>query len=176
MKSRILQSVVPVLFVIALTPALCRAQAEIDPDHFDSPVNVTTVAKKATLNPTRSQAYGSFFLPVDVMCSGAKLRSGYYSIAVRQLGKRNLVRLAPIVNGVRAQALEMMATPRLSPSARNELLVNRVNQRRTLTAISLEEAGVTLFLETRKESGISVNAELIPISYSTSQAFPAHGE
>lgn len=176
MKSRVLQSLVPILLVIAFTPALCWAQAEIDPDHFDGPSNASAVAKKATSNRNPSQAYGSFALPSDVICAGVKLTPGYYSLSIRQFGKRDVVRLTRIVNGVGAQVLELMATPRLNAEGPSTLVVNYVNQRRTLTAISLQEPGVTLFLQPGKEGGSSRNAEPIRISYSASQAFPAHGE
>src|SRR5215813_6259623 len=73
MKSRIFQLAVPVLLVIAFTPALCRAQAEIDPDHFDSPSYVATAAKKTTSLPNPTQAYASFVLPYDAICAGVKL-------------------------------------------------------------------------------------------------------
>lgn len=171
MKSRKLQLVVPILFVISLTPALCRAQAEVDPDHFDSPSNASTVAKR---NP--SQAHGSFFLPFDVRCAGVKLAAGHYSLSVQQSGRRDVVRLVRIVNGVRAQALEVAATPSLSADGPGGLVIDRVNQRRTLTAISLQQPRMTLFLQTSKETGISVNAELIPILYSARQTTPANAE
>lgn len=175
MKSRIFQSLVPILLVIAFTPALCLAQAEIDPDHFDGPSNASTVAKKATSNRNPSQANGSFVLPFDVSCAGVELTQGYYSLSIRQLGKRDVVRLTRIVNGVRGQVFELMATPRLNAEGPSRLVVNHVNQQRTLTAISLQEPGVTLILQPGKE-GTSRNAEPIRISYSASQAFPAHGE
>src|SRR5215467_7986820 len=73
MKSRRFQLAVPVLLVIAFTPALCRAQAEIDPDHFDSPSSVATVVKKTTSLPNPTQAYASFVLPYDAICAGVKL-------------------------------------------------------------------------------------------------------
>jgi len=113
-KSRILQSVASILFVIAVTPALCRAQAEIDPDHFDSPNTVAMDAKSATSNQEPSQAYGSFFLPFDVRCAGVVLKSGQYSLSIQQSGSRNVVTLTRMVKGIPAQALKVSATPRLS--------------------------------------------------------------
>lgn len=171
MKSRKLQLAVPILFVISFAPALCRAQAEVDPDHFDSPSNVSSVAKR---NP--SQAHGSFFLPFDVRCAGVKLTPGHYSLSVQQSGRRDVVRLVRIVNGIRVRALEVAATPRLSAEGPGGLVIDRVNQRRTLTAISLQQPRMTLLLQASRETGISVNAELIPISYSAGRALPANGE
>lgn len=165
MKSGKLQLVVPILFVISFAPALCSAQAEVDPDHFDSPSNVSTVAKRATSNRSPSQAHGSFFLPFDVACAGVKLTPGQYSVSIQQSGKRDVVRLVRTVNGVRAQALEVTAMPRPNAEGPGGLVIDRINQRRTLTAISLQQPGITLFLQAGKETGISVNAELIPISY-----------
>lgn len=176
MKSRKLQLAVPILFVISFAPALCRAQAEVDPDHFDSPSNVSTVAKRATSNRNPSQAHGSFFLPFVVRCAGVKLTPGHYSLSVQQSGRRDVVRLVRIVNGIRVPALKVAATPRLSAEGPGGLVIDRVNQRRTLTAISLQQPRMTLLLQTSKETGTSVNAELIPISYSASQALPANAE
>jgi hypothetical protein len=176
MRSRILQSLAPIFLVIAFTPALCLAQAEINPDHFDSPSNISTVAKKATSNPKPSQAYASFVLPFDVSCAGVELTPGNYSLSIRQLGKRDVVRLMRTGNGVRAQVLELIATPRLNADGSSRLVVNHVNRRRTLTAISLREPGVTLFLQSGKENLAARNAEPVRIASSPSQALPVHGE
>jgi hypothetical protein len=162
--------------VIAFTPALCRAQAEIDPDHFDSPSNAATVSKKATSLPNSSQAYASFFLPYDVTCAGVKLAPGYYSLAIRQLGKRDVVRLARIANGVPGHGLEVMAIPRLSKESPSGLVFDHVNNRRILTAISLQQPGVTLLLQPGKVEGTSTNPEPIRISYSTQQMLSPYGE
>lgn len=170
MKSRILQSVASILFVISVTPALCRAQAEVDPDHFDSPNTVATVAKSATSNRNVSQNSGSFFLPFEVACAGAKLKPGHYSVSIQQSGKRDRVTLTRIVNGIPVGAIEVTATPRLSARGPNALVVDRVNQQRTLTAINLQELGVTLFLQSGKQGVTSVNAQPILVSYSAAQA------
>jgi len=174
-KSRVLQSVASILFVISVAPALCRAQAEVDPDHFDSPNTAATVAKSATSNRNSSQAYGNFFLPFEVSCAGVKLAPGYYSLSIRQLGSRDVVRLTRIVNGTRPQALEVTTTPQLGAQGPSRLVVDNVNQRRTLTAISLQQ-GVTLFLKHGTEGGTSRNPEPVRISYSASPAPLANGE
>ena len=176
MKSRVLQSVVPIVLVVAFAPALCRAQAEIDPDHFDNISHVAAVAKTRTSNRKASQAYGSFFLPFDVTCAGVKLAPGYYSLSIRQLGRWDVVRMTRIVNGAPAHSLEVTATPRLTAEAPSGLVVDHVNQRRALTAISLQQLGVTLFLQPGKERTTSMNVEPIRISYSATQTFPANGE
>ena len=176
MKSRIFQLAVPVLLVIAFTPALCRAQAEIDPDHFDSPSEVATVVKRATSVPNPSQAYASFFLPYDVTCAGVKLTPGYYGLSIRQLGKQDVIRLTRVVTGARARALEIMATPRMSTGSTSGLVFDHVNNRRILTAISLQQPGVTLLLQPGKAKSNSTNSEPIRISYSTNQALSPYGE
>ena len=175
MKSRILQSVAPILLVISFAPALCRAQAEIDPDHFDAVSDISKAENKATSNQTSSQAYGSFFLPFEVKCAGVKLAPGHYSVSVRQAGRRDVVTLMRTVNGVRAQALVVKATPRWSHEAPTGLVVDHTNQQRTLTAISLRQPGATLYLQIGKEAGTSMDAELIPISYPASRATAASG-
>ena len=175
MKSRILQ-VASILFVISVTPALCRAQAEIDPDHFDSPSDFATVAKSATSNHKPSQAYGSFFLPFDVSCAGVVLKSGHYSLSIQQAGSRDIVTLARVVNGIPGRALKVTATARLSTEGPSGLVVDRLNQRRTLTAISLQQLGVTLFLRPGKEGVVSTNADPILISYSAGNSLQAGRE
>jgi hypothetical protein len=176
MKSRTLQIAVPILLVIAFTPALCRAQAEIDPDHFDSPSDVSAVAKKAASLPNPSQAYASFFLPYEVTCAGVKLTPGHYAVSIRQSGNRDVVRLTRVAAGARAHALEVMAMPRLSPERPSGLVVDQTNHRRILTAISLQQPGVTLLLQPGKAKGTSTNPEPIRISYSTNQALSPYGE
>lgn len=176
MKSRVLQSIMPMLFAVALTPALCRAQAEIDPDHFDNVSQVSAIAKKATSNAKPAQAYGSFFLPFEVTCAGVKLARGYYSLSIRQMGRWDVVRLTRMVNGVRTQALELTATPRLGAEGPSGLVVDQVNQGRKLTAISLQEPGVTLLLQPGQAARTSTKAEPIRIAYSAGAPLSARGE
>ena len=176
MKPGILKSLVRTLVVISFTPVLSWAQAEINPDHFDGVSDTATIANKATPIRNASHAYGSLFLPFDLNCAGARLTRGYYSLSVRQSGRRDVVRLTPIVNGYRAHVLEVTATPQLSPGAPAGLLVHRVSQRRMLTAIRLEQPGVTLLLQTGKEAGTAMDAELVPFSFSGSGGLPASGD
>ena len=175
MKSSILQSLLRILVVISFTPALGWAQAEINPDHFDSVISVSAVPSKATSQRNLAKASGSVLLPFDVQCAGVTLAPGYYSVSIRQLGKRDAVKLTPIANGVHVRPLEVMATPRLSPEAPSQLLVDRINGRRTLTAISLEKPGVTLFLQADKDSGVWKDERLIPISPSAGRTLMAAG-
>ena len=79
-KSRLRQSLLRILIVISFAPALCWAQAEINPDHFDPVSNVAAIENKAMSNGNSSQASGSFFLPYDVKCAGVTLAPGYYSV------------------------------------------------------------------------------------------------
>jgi hypothetical protein len=175
MKSGILQSVASMLFVIAVTPSVCRAQAEISPDHFDSPSGGATVAKSATSNQ-KPQTYDSFFLPFEVNCAGTMLKPGRYSLSIQQSGKRDVVRFTRIINGVRGQAIAVTATPRLGAEGPSGLVIARVNQRRTLTAIGLRQLGVRLVLQPNKERVVSMNAEPILVSYSASRPLPVNGQ
>jgi|SRR5215472_2818239 len=170
-----LQSLVQIIFAISFTSALCWAQAEISPDHFDGVNRVSAVARKATSQRNPAQAHGSVFLPFDVQCAGVTLTRGYYSLSIRQSGKQDVVKLTPIANAVRAHSVEVTATPRLSPEAPSQLRVDRMNRQRTLTAISLEEPGVTLLLQAGKEAGAWKDTRLIPVSTSASRAFMAGG-
>jgi hypothetical protein len=167
-KSKSLQSLLPVFILITFTPALCRAQAEINPDHFESIGSVATIATTAA-----DRAYGSFFLPFEVQCAGAKLMPGPYSLSIRQQGRHDIVRLTPIKNGARAQSLEVTTTPQVSPEASIGLVIDRSSKQRTLTAIRLGQLGVTLFLQPAR---VSITAELIPISFSGGRDFASSGD
>lgn len=175
MKSRTLQSIVPVLLLISCTPALCRAQAEINPDHFESLSSTSKFSSKTTSNRNPSQAYGGFLLPVAVRCGGVELTPGYYSLSIRQSGRKNVVRLMPMVISARAHALELTLTPRLSAETPSGLLVDRSNQGRTLRAISLGQPGVILFVQASQQIGLSTTTEFIPVSTSTTGALLASG-
>jgi hypothetical protein len=61
-------------------PSRAHAQAEIDPDHFDSP-NAQSIPQLVKLLD------GTFSLPYSVLCNGKKLAPGKYSISFRFDGK-----------------------------------------------------------------------------------------
>jgi hypothetical protein len=105
MKSKILRTVFPVLVVMTLTPVLGRAQAEINPDHFDTPNIVSTAGSNAAANRSVSSFHGSLVLPFAVRCAGVNLLPGSYSMSLRRLGERDVIPLTSKKNSVRVQAI-----------------------------------------------------------------------
>jgi hypothetical protein len=86
----------------------CRAQAEIDPDHYDTP----SVGAATTNSPSAAKQRpglvgkdfrGRFALPVDVNYGGVVLARGSYSISIHSLGKQNLVTFTSDRTGVKVQ-------------------------------------------------------------------------
>jgi len=165
MKSKALQVVVPVFVAMTLMPVLGRAQAEIDPDHFDSVAGVATAA---------TSLYGSFNLPFSVRCAGVNLPPGPYSLSVRRLGNSHVITLASLskTSPVRVQAI---GTGRTSPSgdeAPSALVVERTEQRRRVSAIRFAEPAMTFDLQAEKKAEPSGETELVPISTSTRRVHP----
>lgn len=73
---------VALLGSVMLGPSRAYAQAEIDPDHFDSP-NAQPIPQLV-----RMIRYDSTFsLPYSVLCNGKKLAPGKYSISLYFDGK-----------------------------------------------------------------------------------------
>src|SRR5215467_4671154 len=89
--------------LMSLKPATCRAQAEIDPDHYDTvdsgplPQAMPTIAAGQKVGIFR----GKFVLPFDVDYAGLTLPPGSYSLSVRSVGKQRIVTLIPEGNRVR---------------------------------------------------------------------------
>jgi hypothetical protein len=72
---------------VILGPSCAYAQAEIDPDHFDSPnteqiLQPRTADRKVTVN----RYDRAFSLPYSALCNGKKLAPGKYSISLRSDG------------------------------------------------------------------------------------------
>ena len=86
---------------VMLGPSGAYAQAEIDPDHFDSP-NAQPIPQLVRL----LRYDGTFSLPYSVLCNGKKLAPGKYSISLRFGGKvgratlnqkNHAIEIAPVV-------------------------------------------------------------------------------
>ena len=118
---------VGVLGAVTLGPSRAYAQAEIDPDHFDSP------GAQPIPQQVRLLRYdGTFSLPYSVLCNGKKLAPGKYSISFRFDGKvgratlnqeKHAIEIAPVVQ-------------KEAPKQRDEVVVAENNQReRTLSVV-----------------------------------------
>ena len=112
---------------VMLVPSPGYAQAEIDPDHYDSP-NSEPIRELVRV----IRYDGTFFLPYSALCNGKKLPPGKYSISFRFDGvvgratlnqEKHAIEIAPVVQ-------------REAPKQGDEVVVLGDNQRgRTLSAV-----------------------------------------
>lgn len=152
-------------------PASCRAQAEIDPDHYEmSNDESTAAATRSTTKPSaappnrRADVFlGKFTLPFDVRYAGVILPRGSYSLSVRSLRKANLVTLIPDGNAVRLRTIRARLRTRPGAEGPNALVIVRNGLERTLSAIRLREPRITLDLHAEERRTDSFDMELVPI-------------
>jgi hypothetical protein len=156
-----------VAVAMAIQPTHCRAQAEIDPDHYDTvdsgplPQAKPTIAIGQKVGSFR----GKFTLPFDVDYARLTLPSGSYSLSVRSVGKEHIVTLIPKGNRVRIQAIRVRVRTASNVGGASALVLERTAERRSLSATRLTEAGVTLELRDEKAPNISTVTERAPISF-----------
>ena len=166
MKSRILQTIVPVLLVMTLAPALGWAQAEINPDHFDNSEN-EQVSRVRTI-PMANQAVGSFHgrftLLYQVTYAGLTLSPGTYSLSIQSRGSWVLITLIPQGTAARIQTRAKSPSGASRPTA---LVLERSGQQRTLTSISLQKPGMVLHLQGAQSRTATAESELVPILQGT---------
>jgi hypothetical protein len=83
----VLGKVTALRLLMALAGAGAYAQAEIDPDHFDSP-NTEPFDQPKTQSQTHATRYdGNYSLPYAVQCSGKQLALAKYSVSLHSNGK-----------------------------------------------------------------------------------------
>ena len=163
LKAAIVISAGFLLLLFVLEPVQCHAQAEINPDHYEitdgEPISQT--GNSATAARNVGEFRGTFTLPFDVRCAGLTLPRGPYSLSIGSAAKSDEVTLVPKGNAIIIQA---RVASRSSAGGASALMVERNGQRRTLTAIRLEEPGITLYLEPKPARSTSTDAETVPIS------------
>jgi len=154
---------------VALKPGTCRAQAEIDPDHYDIPRGDAPKANisKTVLpivNVSSDSFRGRFVLPCDIRYAGVVLERGFYSISIHSLGQQNLVTFIPDGSGVQ---VEIRARVRAESNVRgpSSLVLEHAGKQFRLTEIRLRELRMTLGLEAGQRNNASIDTKLIPISY-----------
>lgn len=110
-----------------LPPSRAYAQAEIQPDHFDSPNTQPTPQQVRLLRYD-----GTFSLPYSVLCNGKKLAPGKYSISLRFDGKVGRATL-----NQKKHAIEIARVVQTeAPKQRDEVVVVKSNQTgRTLSVV-----------------------------------------
>jgi hypothetical protein len=106
----------------------CYGQAEVDPDHFDSPSDVARTEK--------ARFDGKVTIPYSVTCNGKRLQPGRYTVSLRSDRKTGRATLNQ--NG---QTIEIAGAMRLSadPHAGNTVLVECIGKAHRLAAIHVEE-------------------------------------
>jgi hypothetical protein len=154
--------------LVTFIPTPCRAQAEIDPDHYDTP----SVGAATTNSPSAAKQRpsligkdfrGRFTLPVDVNYGGVVLDRGSYSILIHSLAKQNLVTLTSDRTGVKVQ-ISAQVSAESSAEGPSILVLERASKQFQLTAIELNEPRMTLDLRARHRNDARWKTRFIPIS------------
>jgi hypothetical protein len=106
----------------------CYGQAEVDPDHFDSPSDVARTEK--------ARFDGKVTIPYSVTCNGKRLQPGRYMVSLRSDGKTGRVTLNQ--NG---QTIEIAGAvwPPAASHAGNSVLVECIGKAHRLAAIHVAE-------------------------------------
>ncbi len=167
MKSKMLWVMYFALVLALSRPVRSWAQAEIDPDHFDTPSveRAPAAAKTATPRHAAANSQGTFKLLNKVNYRGMSLTPGVYSISVRPSGKWELVTVTGQESAVRIRARVASQSGSDHPVG---LVVERSGRERTLAGIRLSASGTTLSLQPgRQRNTTMVDPELVPISYLT---------
>src|SRR5579863_4564400 len=121
-------------FTLMALAADAYAQAEVDPDHFDSP-NTEPFDRPKTQSQAHATRFdGDFSLPYAVQCGGKQLPPGKYSVSLRSDGK--------VGHGVlksKNQFIEITSAVHSRGSERGSdvVVVGRNGKVRTLSAIQV---------------------------------------
>ena len=126
-RARAFALFVGLLGSVMLHPSRAYAQAEIEPDHFDSP------NAQPTPQLVRLLRYdGTFSLPYSVLCNGKKLAPGKYSVSLRFDGKVGRATLNQKNHAIEIASVVQMEAPK----QHDEVVVVENNQTgRTLSVI-----------------------------------------
>ena len=158
MKPAMFLAVGAVLVAGLLKSPPCMAQAEIAPDHFDSPS--TEPASVLGSVP------GTFTLLHQVNCAGLTLPAGAYSLSIRSLDGATLVTLTPArtMAGAAIQARVESLSTADHPIA---LILERIGQQRVLVGFALQDSGTVLRLRGVPSQPVPWKSEMVPIVYAT---------
>jgi len=165
MKLHVLMMIGLILALMTLKPMLCRAQAEVAPDHYNATgIDPGTLSGNVVeANREAKDFHGTFTLPFDVRYAGITLSAGTYFFSIHTLGKREALALITKGDATQVQARMKVQSRR---GALNALLVEHKGQKRTLKAISLKNPGIMLYLQAEPRN-LAENTEFVPISYTT---------
>ena len=130
-----MKALVGLILLVGLGSLRAHAQAEIDPDHYDTPSAKTLQreagAGKSNLSPIRYE--GKVVLPYSVRCRGKSLAPGGYSISLDSSDGRK----AQLTLNRKGQRLSLEVIPRehKENSAPNALIVERVGKTHRLSMV-----------------------------------------
>jgi len=170
----ILAKVTALTLLMALGGTAAYAQAEIDPDHFDSPNTEPLDQPKTPQNQVSASRYdGNFSLPYAVQCSGKQLAPGKYSVSLRSDGK--------VGHGVlksKSQFIEITSVVHPQGFKRDVVVVGSKGKVRTLSAIQILGVNFVFEIFKRGASSSSNNEyiETLPltlVSFKSSQTSTA---
>jgi len=125
--------------LIAIGAPSARAQAEVDPDHFESS-NVEPFERAKTNAGSEATAIrydGKFTLPYAVQCSGKSLPPGKYSVSLHSDGK---IGQATLKQRGRAIGIPVVVQKQAHKYDINALIVELNGKTRRLSAIQVAES------------------------------------
>ena len=174
-KAKKLKMVLAIGFLgmlVQLMPGTCRAQAEIDPDHYEVSSRDTPTANIPQKTSTRASVSGDsfrgrFVLPSDIRYAGVTLERGSYSISIHSLDKQNLVTFIRDGSGVKVQIRGRVGAES-NVRGPSSLILEHTGKQFRLIKIRLHELRMTLSLDAGQRNG-SMDTKLIPISYTTGE-------
>ena len=114
---------------VMLKPTVCRAQAEINPDHYEGIQEEPFASAHNGAAPNRNvDGQDKLALFFDAGCPGLTLLPGTYSLSVQSLGNENVVTLTRESNAAKAQATQARLSFRSSVCGSTVRLVERKDQ------------------------------------------------
>lgn len=119
------------------------AQAEVNPDQFESP-NTESFVKAKTAAATEAASVsleGKFSLPYSVQCNGKSLSPGEYLLSLRSDGRTAQITLNREGQAMKFEGLTQKSAPNRRPDA---LVVERSGNSRQLSVIQVAQMDLIL--------------------------------
>jgi|SRR5215470_12631006 len=164
MRSSVLFVFASVAAWVAFTPVQCRAQADADPDQFET-INVEPFDRFVQLTGTVIQQAADFrgtvTLPYSVSYAGMNLRPGTYFVSARSVSRTEVVTFTS--KGRHAARMQVVVLSQSGAQGPSALVLDHEGKRRTLSAISLEKPGIIFHLRAARRNSNSSGTEIVPI-------------
>jgi len=125
-------------FLVGLGTLRAYAQAEVDPDHYDTSEAVASQPTKTNTAHRAAQVHyeGSFLLPHSLQCNGRHLAPGKYSLSLSSDGKTTRLMLNRQGQVVRVREITQQRSHNLE---QNALIVKRSGTTNRLAMIHLAD-------------------------------------